>query len=443
MKRFARMAFATSFLLANLVPTASTFADTKGNLVTNIDYTYVYLTAEISDEVKNDTYTNDWFHYEVEGNEKSAAVQEIYHDLICQAEAWLGEFVEEGAIATNVSNSSDYKLSYSNVNSDGVTEKHFGYHIIFSADIVSDDIVYLKDLDFTVTEPTVGDEASAENHPVVTNNTEGTYTVDNAKWVQSSEENAEEFAGTFASDSTYYAQFTVTPTDGAKLSKDLSVTIDGEAPAALYKTNEQAKVVVEFKTDASPVDTPTEPTDPTDPAEPTGPTEPTDPTDPTIPTEPTDPTGPTDPADEPTPGAYVIIDGGNSTYIYGQEEGISIHVSGPLESFLNLLMDGEVVDASNYTLSDGSTIVDFNKEYLESLSEGVHNISFVYDDGGEVTTTLIVKKEPAAAPDSTTTTTPSVTNPQTDDSLARDFVILAFSTIGLIGAAVCLGKTLK
>lgn len=431
MKRFARMAFATSFLLASLVPTASTFADIKGNLMTNIDYTYVYLTAEISDEVKNDTYTNDWFHEEVEGNEESAVVQEIYHDLIGQAEAWLGEFVEEGAIATNVANSSDYKFSYSNVNSDGVTEKHFDYHIIFSADIVSDDIVYLKDLDFTVAEPTVGDEASAENHPVVTNNTEGTYTVDNAKWVQSSEENAEEFAGTFASDSTYYAQFTVTPTDGAKLSKDLSVTIDGEAPAALYKTNEQAKVVVEFKTAASPVDTPTDPT------------EPTDPTDPTIPTEPTDPTGPTDPADEPTPGAYVIIDGGDSTYIYGREEGISIHVSGPLESFLNLLMDGEVVDASNYTLSDGSTIVDLNKEYLEGLSEGVHNISFVYNDGSEVTTTLTVKKEPAAAPDSTTTTTPSVTNPQTNDSLARDFVILAFSTIGLIGVAVCLGKTLK
>lgn len=434
MKRFARMAFATSFLLANLVPTASTFADTKGNLVTDVDYTYIYLTAQISDEVKNDTYTNDWSHEEVEGNEKSAAVQEIYHDLIGQAEAWLGEFVEEGAIATNVSNSSDYKLSFSNVNSDGVTEKHFDYHIIFSANIVSDDIVYLKDLDFAVAEPTVGDEASAENHPVVTNNTEGTYTIDNAKWVQSSEENAEEFAGTFASDSTYYAQFTITPTDGAKLSKDLSVTIDGEAPAALYKTNEQAKVVVEFKTAASPVDTPTEPTEPTDPAEPTDPTEPTDPA---------DPTGPTGPADEPTPGAYVIIDGGDSTYIYGQEEGISIHVSGPLESFLNLLMDGEVVDASNYTLSDGSTIVDLNKEYLEGLGEGVHNISFVYNDGSEVTTTLTVKKEPAAAPDSTTTTTPAVTNPQTDDSLARDFVILAFSAIGLIGAAVCLGKTLK
>ena len=42
------------------------------------------------------------------------------------------------------------------------------------------------------------------------------------------------------------------------------------------------------------------------------------------------------------------------------------------------MMDGQKVEEENYTLEEGSTIVTFNANYLESLSIGEHTITLVY-----------------------------------------------------------------
>ncbi len=439
MKRIARMAFAASFLLASALPAANTFAATESDTNLRAEYTHVYLTANVTDMVNNTVYSNYLSHDEVEGDENSAAVAEVTKDLIAQADTWLYGLIEEGTTISNKSYSTTAKLSYN----DG-DEYHYSYYIIYGADIVSDEITYVKDLDFTVSAPTVGDEATASARPVVTNNSEGYFTVDAARWVVGATEYAADFEGTFAADTEYYARFIVTPTNGAKLSNSLKIVVNGAEPAAVYKSNERATVVVKFKTDpATEVDDPVEPSNPEDPSNPSDPETPSNPENPENPENPSDPDTPiVDPTEEPGAVSYLILDGGDATYIYGQEEGITIRADGDISKFLHLLMDDEIVDTEKYTLTEGSTIISFANDYLESLSEGVHTVTYVYNDG-QVSTTLTVKKAPASAPDPTTATASVVSNPQTEDGLAQNFVVFAVSVFGLIGAAVYLNRALK
>ena len=55
-------------------------------------------------------------------------------------------------------------------------------------------------------------------------------------------------------------------------------------------------------------------------------------------------------------------------------------------------MDGQIVDESNYTVKEGSTIVTFKTEYLETLSVGTHTVTINYKDGSDVDHQLTILK---------------------------------------------------
>ena len=166
-----------------------------------------------------------------------------------------------------------------------------------------------------------------------------------------------------------------------------------------------------------PTTDPDEPT--TDPDEPTtDPDEPTtDPDEPTTdPDEPTtDPDEPTTDTDEPTtepetsddptvpsinPEAPEILEvGTDSVYVIGSDNGATIHCTGALEEFVKVLVDGIEIDESCYTLAEGSTLLTFTSDYLDTLTPGDHNVTLVYTYA-EVSTLLTVKEN--AADESTT-----------------------------------------
>lgn len=52
----------------------------------------------------------------------------------------------------------------------------------------------------------------------------------------------------------------------------------------------------------------------------------------------------------------------------------------PLNEFKEVTINGEVVDSSNYTLEEGSTIVNLSIDYLKTLSNGSYNISIVSEN---------------------------------------------------------------
>ena len=68
-----------------------------------------------------------------------------------------------------------------------------------------------------------------------------------------------------------------------------------------------------------------------------------------------------------------------------------------INKFIEVLMDGAVVGPSNYTVTEGSTIITFSESFLKSLSEGEHIVKVNFTDGF-AETTLTVRLSSDSAP---------------------------------------------
>ena len=83
---------------------------------------------------------------------------------------------------------------------------------------------------------------------------------------------------------------------------------------------------------------------------------------------------------------YRITMGDGGKYTKGSGEELSFTANGPAFGqevyFAALYIDGERVDAENYTVTAGSTIVALKSAYLESLKVGKHTIYFGYQFAG-------------------------------------------------------------
>ena len=79
-----------------------------------------------------------------------------------------------------------------------------------------------------------------------------------------------------------------------------------------------------------------------------------------------------------TPVAYEIIEGAGQTVA---TTAASFRSNADYSKFSAVKIDNNVVDPSNYTISEGSTIVTFNGEYLATLSNGTHTLEVVSYDG--------------------------------------------------------------
>lgn len=63
------------------------------------------------------------------------------------------------------------------------------------------------------------------------------------------------------------------------------------------------------------------------------------------------------------------------------------------DKFMDVLMDGIPVDPSNYTVTEGSTIITFSENYLRTLQEGEHIIKVNFTDGYAETTLTILSSD--------------------------------------------------
>ena len=77
----------------------------------------------------------------------------------------------------------------------------------------------------------------------------------------------------------------------------------------------------------------------------------------------------------------VIIAGANGTWKKGSEGGLSFTSNAAFAHFQKVQVDGKDLDASSYTVEEGSTIVTLKPEYLETLSIGKHTFAIVSETG--------------------------------------------------------------
>lgn len=124
----------------------------------------------------------------------------------------------------------------------------------------------------------------------------------------------------------------------------------------------------------------------------------------------------------------IITAGANGSWQKGTKDGLTFTSNAAYKHFQKVQVDGKDLDASNYTVKEGSTIVNLKTEYLETLSVGKHTLAIV-SETGTATTEFTVKA--AAVTDDTQ-------SPQTgdDSNIALWIAVLFAAGAALTGTAV-------
>lgn len=86
---------------------------------------------------------------------------------------------------------------------------------------------------------------------------------------------------------------------------------------------------------------------------------------------------------------YQIIDGANSSWTHDSDGNITIRGNGDFSKFTGVKLDGNLIDKSNYTAKEGSTIITLKASYLNTLSAGTHTVEILWTDGSASTTFTI------------------------------------------------------
>ena len=237
----------------------------------------------------------------------------------------------------------------------------------------------IKELNLTVTIPTVGDEITYdESDPWDTQRPQATITVpsdakyklaggssENYMYYIESLDEYQPFKGNFERNKTYYMEIWLIPSENYFFSENVKIKINGtELSPDEYKTDE-ISVLYDFT---------------------------------------------------PKEVAYEILDGANQTLNISLQDNLTVRASGELSKFVELRVDGNVVDPKYYNKKDGSTIVTLNKSYLSTLSVGNHTLTFIYTDGSASTNFTITK----------------VNNPETGDNILLYISLGIISAIGIV-----------
>ena len=104
---------------------------------------------------------------------------------------------------------------------------------------------------------------------------------------------------------------------------------------------------------------------------------------------------------------YKIIDGANGKHTIGKDGTLTFRSNAPFSEFVAVLVDGVIVDRSNYDVSEGSTIVRLKQSFLDTLSKGSHTIAIQSIGGTAVTNFSVTASSNSGNTGSAATPTPS------------------------------------
>lgn len=98
----------------------------------------------------------------------------------------------------------------------------------------------------------------------------------------------------------------------------------------------------------------------------------------------------------------VITTGANGTWQKGTKDGLSFTSNAAFADFQKVSVDGKDLDASSYTVEEGSTIVALQPSYLDTLSVGKHTLAIVSDTGTAETEFTVAAADEQAVPEGQT-----------------------------------------
>lgn len=137
-----------------------------------------------------------------------------------------------------------------------------------------------------------------------------------------------------------------------------------------------------------------------------------------------------------------IIKGKGQSVAEGEKKALSFTSNAAYSDFIRVELDGKTLDAKNYTVKEGSTVVTLNAGYVSTLPAGEHTIGIVSESGTASTTFTVNAK--ASSTDSQQTGTSNTDSPQTgDNSPMALWIALFFVSGGLMTVMGIYGKKKK
>ena len=116
---------------------------------------------------------------------------------------------------------------------------------------------------------------------------------------------------------------------------------------------------------------------------------------------------------------YQIIEGANGSWNQSTDgESLRIRGNGEYSRFQNVKVDGNIIDSKNYTVSEGSTIIELHADYLKTLSEGSHTFEIVWTDGAAGTSFTVARNTSGSNSTGSNNTGNNDNNDSTDNSAA-------------------------
>ncbi len=117
---------------------------------------------------------------------------------------------------------------------------------------------------------------------------------------------------------------------------------------------------------------------------------------------------------------------------------LTFRCNGAYSDFLELQIDGAVVDSKYYTAVEGSTIITVSKEYLDKLAPGQHTLTMVYAGNRSISIPFIMANKSAES------LTPSTDDPATKEHVKEvpttgenpTIIFAAFAALALAGVLI-------
>ena len=129
---------------------------------------------------------------------------------------------------------------------------------------------------------------------------------------------------------------------------------------------------------------------------------------------------------------YKYIEGENQTYTINKSDKMTFRINADYSLFENggkVFIDDVLVDSKNYTSLSGSTIITFNKEYVDTLKFGEHTLKVVFNNVVETSTKFTINEE--------------VKNPKTSDNVVTYIMLSMVSVLGIIIILLLNNKKIK
>mgnify|MGYP004626107987 FL=1 len=123
---------------------------------------------------------------------------------------------------------------------------------------------------------------------------------------------------------------------------------------------------------------------------------------------------------------YEFLEGENQKYTLNKDSNMTFRIDANYSLFDKVYIDKRLVDLSNYKVTEGSTIITFNKEFVSKLSVGKHTLKVMFSNG-EASTEFSVVKE-------------VVENPKTIDNIEKYIAIGIVAVIGVVGCVLIIKK---